>query len=514
MTTTGPDPAFAEPGTRPATPTAVAPAAGTGPDGVFRVAWWPVGAVAAVVAAAHLAVAWIPGWWFDEALVLAIGRHHLDWGSADQPPVAPLVAALMDLVAPGNVLVLRLPAVAATAGAVVVAALIARELGGDTRAQVLTALAQGTGVWLALTGHWLTPYTLEPVQWLLLSWLLVRWRRVRDDRLLLALGAVLGVAAQTKFQVLLLAGVLLVSAALLGPRDLLGRPRLWAGAALAALIAAPTLVWQALHGWPQLRMGPVVAAEADALYGGRPGVVLGLVLSAGVMGTVLTLYGLWRLVRAPELRDLRYLALTTVVLYVFFVVTLGRPYYLVGLYGPLMAVGALGLQRRREAGGRRWRWAAWPATVLSTLVAGSLLQTSVPAASPAAIDPVVAGTVRAHDALPPEQRGRTVVMAESYIYAAYLDVAAPPGALPAVISGNRSYGYFDPPGADVDSVLYVGASADELRPWFADVRPVGTTGDGAVTPTGRQVGTTLWLATGRLLPWPQFWPSLRHLDVG
>jgi hypothetical protein len=151
---------------------------------------------------------------------------------------------------------LRLPAVLATAGAVVVAGLIARELGCDRRAQVFTAAAQATGLWSTLAGHWLTPYSLEPVQWMLLVWLLIRWQRVRDDRLLLVLGVVIGIAAMTKFQVMLLCLVLLVAIAVCGPRDLLGRPLLWAGAALAVLVAAPTLIWQYLHGWPQLRMTP------------------------------------------------------------------------------------------------------------------------------------------------------------------------------------------------------------------------------------------------------------------
>jgi len=35
---------------------------------------------------------------------------------------------------------------------------------------------------------------------MLLVWLLIRWQRVRDDRLLLVLGVVIGIAAMTKFQ--------------------------------------------------------------------------------------------------------------------------------------------------------------------------------------------------------------------------------------------------------------------------------------------------------------------------
>jgi 4-amino-4-deoxy-L-arabinose transferase-like glycosyltransferase len=473
------------------------------PRPLHRLARWPAGLVAALVAAAHLAVAWRPGWFFDEALMLAIGRDHLDWGSADQPPVAPLLAGLMDLIAPGNLLVLRLPAIAATAATVLLAALIARELGGDRRAQTLTAIAQGTGTWLAIGGHWTTPYTLEPVTWLALFWLLVRWWRVRDDRLLVVLGVVVGVGAQTKFQILLLAAVLLLSVLVLGPRTMLRRPQLWAGAGIAALIAAPTLIWQALNGWPQLRMGPVVASEADFLYGGLPGIMVGLIAAAGVMGVPLVLYGLWRLVRDPAFAELRYLALTTVVLYAFFAATLGRPYYLAGLYGLLAAAGTLGLQRRREAGHTRMRWFAWPAAAVSAAAAIGSMPLALAMAAPEVGTTVSTATVAAYDALPEGQRARTAVMAESYIYAAYLDVAAPQDALPPALSSNRSYGWFATPTDDVDTVLYLGATADELRPWFADVRPVGRAGADA----------QLWLATGRLAPWQDFWPGLRHLDV-
>lgn len=132
--------------------------------GVPPFARWAVLPIAAVVAVAQFAVSFGGGYWFDEVYMLAIGRNHLDWGSVDQPPVTPLLAALMDWVAPGSILALRLPAVLATAAAVVVAALIARELGGDRRAQALTAGAQATALWITLAGHWLTPYTLEPLQ--------------------------------------------------------------------------------------------------------------------------------------------------------------------------------------------------------------------------------------------------------------------------------------------------------------------------------------------------------------
>ncbi|MEJ2867950.1 glycosyltransferase family 39 protein [Actinomycetospora sp. OC33-EN08] len=464
-----------------------------------------VGAVAGVVGLVHLVLSFADGRWFDEMLMLAIGRHHLDWGSADQPPVAPLLAAAADSLAPDQQWLMRLPAVLATAGAVLLAGLIARELGGDGRAQTLTALAQATGIWAAFYGHWLTSYALEPVEWLALAWLVVRWVRVRDDRLLVALGLVTGVAAQTKFQVLLLGAVLVVAVAVCGPRALLRRPALWVGVLLAAVIAAPTLVWQALHGWPQLAMGPVVAGEAEYLYGGRPGVAVQMVVGAGLLGAVLGSYGLVRLLRRP---DLRFLGVTTVALGVFFVATGGRPYYLAGLYGLLAAAGAVGLQRRREAGRTRWRWVAWPASVLSVALAAVVLHLGAGSASPEVPERVADGTAAAYAALPAGLRDRTAIVGESYIYATYVDVYSARLGTPGAHSLNRSYGYFAPPSEELDAALWIGTGPGPLRGSFAAARQVATLGD-ARDPDSTQ----LWLLTGRQEPWSAIWDRERHLDV-
>jgi 4-amino-4-deoxy-L-arabinose transferase-like glycosyltransferase len=435
--------------------------------------------------------------------MLAIGRNHLDWGSADQPPVAPLLAYFMDRVAPDSMIALRFPAALATAGSVVVAGLIARELGCDRRAQGFTAVAQATALWTTLAGHWLTPYTLEPVQWLLLAWLLVRWLRVRQDRLLLAFGAVAGIAALTKSQVLLLCAVLLVAVAAVGPRALLCRPLLWVGAGIAVLLAAPTLVWQYANGWPQVRMASVVVGEAEALYGGRPGIAVQLILYAGVAGVMLVLYGLWRVFGDPDLRDYRFLGVAFVVLYTIFVATAGRPYYLAGLYAPLAAVGALALQRRRESGATRTRFLFWPTIAMSAALAVAMLMLSVLLVRDDVGERIAQRTAEAYHALPEAQRQRTVVIGQSYIVAAYIDGYSEHYALPEAFSVNRSYGYFPPPPADTDAALYVGGDADGIRPYFTDIRRVGD--------VGADMG--IYLLTGRQQPWDQIWSQTRSLTV-
>lgn len=95
-----------------------------------RMAWGPVLAVAGVVGLALLIASRNYGYFFDEAYFVVAGRDHLAWGYFDQPALVPALAAAMNHLAPGSLIVLRLPATLAAIAGTILTALIARELGG------------------------------------------------------------------------------------------------------------------------------------------------------------------------------------------------------------------------------------------------------------------------------------------------------------------------------------------------------------------------------------------------
>jgi 4-amino-4-deoxy-L-arabinose transferase-like glycosyltransferase len=106
-------------------------------------AWRPVLVVAAVVAAIHLPVATRFGWYGDEFYYVICGRHPA-WGYIDQPPLTPILARLAAaLPGDGGLLPLRLLAIAMQVGCVVLGAMLAAEIGGRRRAQVISAAALG-----------------------------------------------------------------------------------------------------------------------------------------------------------------------------------------------------------------------------------------------------------------------------------------------------------------------------------------------------------------------------------
>lgn len=485
--------------------------------------WARNGVLAIVVVTAGLltAINGRYGYLSDELYFLAAGKHHLDWGYMDQQPLVPLLAAAADALAPGNLHVFRLPTVVMMVVGIVATSLLARELGGDRRAQVLAAAAYPLSPWLLLSGHWLAAASMEPAQWTVILWLLTRWVRLhrngqRRDRLLLAAGFVATAAIQTKFQIVVLGVAVLVAVAAVGPRSMLGRPALWAGAALTLGTAVPTLWWQARHAWPALDMGTVVGTETSRwLF-----LPSALFYSGVAVGAVLCVLGVWTLLRSQELRAYRFLGWTVVGVALFFTVTSGRPNYLAGLYGLLFAAAAVGLCHRRETHGARRRWVPWPAYLLSAVLPLVLLPLYPPqllAAYPGLASysrlyetgwpELAATTARAYHALPPETRERTAVVGQSYPITGALDVHGVELGLPVAHSPHRGYWFFGAPPDSADSVLYVGVDG-ALDPYFDQRRTVDTV-DSELVNIAQGVPITHYEQP--TVPWSELWPRLRRL---
>jgi Dolichyl-phosphate-mannose-protein mannosyltransferase len=481
---------------------------------VVSLAWLPVLAIAAVVALVLLLTSGRVGYFCDELYFLVAG-FHLDWGYVDQGPLTPLLTRAMNAVFPGSLAGERLPATLLTAAGVIVAAAIARELGGKCRAQVLTAGAYAMAS--VAEGHLLTTGTIDRFLWVLTTWLLVRWVRLRDDRLLLWLGLVTAVALQNKWLITSFWGIITICVLAAGPRELLGRPLLWLSAGFVTIATSPALLWQAHHGWPQLAMAPVIGREDD-LLGGRWTFIPLMLMAAGVgTGIALFCYGTWRLLRSPNLRPYRFLGYAFVGVVTLFLVADGRFMYAAGFQALLFAAGAVELQRREPA--RWWRWTlTWPTYVLSAMIALSslpVLPVSWPTpARPFSLAmlgwPELTGTVAgAYRVLQPTMQRTTAVVADAYWDASALDRYGPARGLPHPLSPHRGYWYFGAPTSDVNTVLYLGAKATYLHRYFTDVRQVATVRSPVTSPFVGPI--PLWLCRGPRAPWLQLWSQLRHL---
>ncbi len=213
----------------------------------------PVLGIAGIVVAGLLALSPQYGFHRDELYFIVAGRHPA-FGYADQPPLTPLLSALAAGLLGVTPTAIRILPALAIGACVVLAGLIAADLGGGRRAQLLAAAVVASSGYLA-AGHLASTATFDLLAWAVVLWLTMRILAGADPRLWLAVGVVVGVALQNK-DIILFLGVALIGGFLFARRwDVLRSPWAWAGLAIAILLWAPNLAWQVANGLPAARDG-------------------------------------------------------------------------------------------------------------------------------------------------------------------------------------------------------------------------------------------------------------------
>lgn len=460
---------------------------------------WIILAIIAATAALHLAVAGRYDLMRNELYFLACGRHPA-FGYADQPPLVPLIAAATQLFGE-SVWLLRLPAVIAATALVPVTAALARTLSGGRTATIVAAMAAATTLGIAAVTTTLTTATFEPIAWTLVAWLVARAIILDDRRAPLWAGLVVGLALEAKYGILLwLIPMALGLAVTATGRALLARRETWIGIAIAAVIAAPSLIWQAVHGWPFVE---IIANHTPGNFTGGPlRFALGQINAANLLLAPLWVAGLIAPFVVDRLRPARFLAIAFAGAAALTWLTHGKAYYLFGAYPALFAVGAI-------VAARLWRWAIglWLAACAANfvLIAPVLLPLLPPwrlyrlfehshlrpapeeqAAIGAPLTQVfseemgwreLAGQVAAvYQALPPADRARTAIVASNYGEAAAIDIYGRRYGLPPAISGDNQYWLWGPRGYDGQVIVHINGNPDDWRARCASVTIAGRFG--------------------------------------
>ena len=476
-----------------------------------------VGLVVGLQAVALLALSPFYGPHRDE-MYFVVSGHHPAWGYPDQPSFTPLLAALMDTIAPSHLLVLRIPSVLAVVGVALLAVQAARLLGAARAGQVLTAVAVAFSALVPGVGHLMSTATFDLLFWTAI--LVVVAQALVDDRprLWLLAGALAGVGLNNKHAVAFcLLGVLIGVAIVRGTRPVLRTRWPWLGGLLALAMWVPNLVWQAQHGWPVLDLSADIADEYGGLDGRIAMVVEALVMFSPVIGVVWVL-GLVQLLRRPEWARVRPLAWAFLVVLDVFLLTGGKGYYLAGLVPPLVAAGCTFLAARWSTRAVVLTGAAF---VLSSAVAYPAVVPVLPESSYAgsfwadANDvqgdtvgwPEYTDQVRAVvDGLSPEQRAHAVIFTTNYGEAGamrWYDVGLP------AYSGHNGYRSWGPPPEDASPVVLVlEIPPDEFEGCELKDRLRNDSGT-----DNEEVGAGVWVCDGPVGGWRAAWPRLVHYNA-
>jgi hypothetical protein len=462
-----------------------------------RAIFW-VWAIAIATAVLHLAVAGRYDAFRNELYFIICGRHP-DFGYVDQPPAVPLLAAATQLFG-DSVWLLRLPAAAAAVALVPLTAAFARLAGGRGRSMVLAAAAAALSPALAGLTSILTTATFEPLAWTACAFLILRAVMLEDRRALLWAGLAVGVAMEAKYGIImwlipLAAGLLLTPA-----RRIFVWRELWIGLAIAAVVSAPSLIWQAIHGWPFLT---VVTNHTKTVLTGTP--VVFAIQQVRALNPVLA--PLWLAgVIAPfflsGLKPLRFLSITFVGAAAIDFATGGKDYYLFAAYPTMFAVGAAacaGLDRRIAG-----IWLAASAALFAAVAPVVLPLLDPPALaryiSAAHLQPrpdelaavgapltqvfsdemgwrdLEKQVARIYRSLPEAERSQAAIVTTNYGESAAIDFYGRKDGLPPTLTGQNQYFLWGPHGYDGAVIIHVNGDVREWRRFCQQLEVAGTFG--------------------------------------
>lgn len=254
----------------------------------------------------------------DEAYY-RIWAHALAAGYLDHPPMVALWIRAGMAIAGDSALGVRLLApFAALAGSLLLIDAVDRAAPG--RGEVAALLLNATLLFGA-GAVVMTPDTPLLLFWTATLWALARLEARWDRRWWLVAGAATGLALVSKYTAFLLLPAAFIWILTVRPRELRRWPP-WAGVALALLIFAPVIAWNAAHGWASF------AKQGGRLFDFDPLRALQFLgeLAAGQIGLATPLVALLLVrgqIQAWRTRAMLPLALTLVPAAVFIVHALG-----------------------------------------------------------------------------------------------------------------------------------------------------------------------------------------------
>lgn len=463
----------------------------------------------------------------QDALAFLANGLNLDWGYVAYPPLTPFIGRIgLELFGPSLVGIKSL-AVLAQCIAMVVTGLMAKELGGDRRAQVIAALAAAIGI-MSLGMSTLFQYiTFDYLWWVLIFYCLIRLLKDDNPTWWLGIGIFIGLGMMTKYTMIFLVAGLALSALIFADlRKHLFSRWLWLGVGASLLIFLPNLIWQIQHDFISIDFLNSISARDRAMGRADGFFVQQLYVNLNPVAVPLAIAGLYYLL-AGDGQKFRPICIIFILTTASFAVARGRFYYTAPLYPSLLAAGAVfisnWLSHKSETVQNRLIWSGWGLFVVGAIAGMIIFVPFAPVHSAVwdltlgihdnyydqiGWDDLVNETAKIYEAHE-DMHQNLGILASHYGSASAFQIYGDSYDLPVAISPVNSYwlrGYGENP---PDAVLTIGYEVNEIDGYFSSCDLVGKAENryGIEKPRPE-----IFLCSGLLASWETLWPELQRFS--
>jgi Dolichyl-phosphate-mannose-protein mannosyltransferase len=441
------------------------------------------------------------GYFRDELYFIACARH-LDWGYVDLSPLSAWLLRVELILFGSSLFAVRILPAIASALAISLAGILARELGGRFWAVALACTGMLGSLFFLAIGNFYSPNVYEPLFWTGAIYFLVRIINGAPPHTWLWFGLVIGLGLQNKHSTTFF-GIAIAIAILFSPeRKHLARKWIWLAAAIAVGIALPNVIWQVQRGWPTWVLLHGIARSNKNVVLTPWQFFLQQITLMNPATFPLWFGGLIWLLVSREGHRYRVLAFTYLIALTEFILMHGKNYYLAGAYPMLFAAGGVAFEQMFAV---RLRWLKQAIAILVIVSAimlapvvlpilppGKLLsykraihfevprtETSHTAALPQLFadqfgwEEMVQSVARVYASLPPDEQKRAAIFCQNYGEAGAIDFFGPKYGLPPALSGHQNYFYWGPGDYTGEIMIVLDDDATDEREQFRSVEDRG-----------------------------------------
>jgi len=477
------------------------------------------------------------GYFRDEFDYMACGDH-LAWGYVDHPPLIPFLVKISRLVLGDALRSIRIVPALATSGAVILTAMIARELGGRRFAIGLSGLAFIAVPMYLNDGSVMTTNCLEPLLWMGCVYFAILAIKRENPRYWLWFGVVAGIGLEEKYSIAVFGLAIVAGLLLTDQRRIFASKWIWIGGVLAFLIFLPNLIWNVQNHWPFAELMRNIKAEgrdvvlSPAAYFAQQLLIVNPILApVWITGVLAFLF-------SARLKPYRFLGWCYLVALTAFVILKGKNYYLAPIYPVYLAAGAVVIESYIARSSQIW---LKPVLVSLTVAGGAYLAPVVMPVLPVdqfisymeklpfkvprsehshmrAILPqhfadefgweeIVTKVDEAYVRLSPEERQGCGIFAQNYGQAGAIDFFGRRYGLPPALSGHQTYFLWGPRGYSGNCLIVLDDSRKTLEGLFEHVEYLGNSPD---NPYALERELSVYICRGaKFGALAELWPRLK-----
>lgn len=302
--------------------------------------------IIALIGAIYMCLHLFPGYNFeyhrDELLYFSL-CNHLDSGYATTPPLVGFVAFISKSIFGYSVFSARFFPALFSGIVVFLTAMIAKELKGGFKSQVLSAIGITGTMFLVTIFGVFTPYYLDVFFWTLIIFLIIKFINSGNNKILMLLGIAIGFSVLNKYNVIFLITSILVVVPFTRHRKIFSNKFLYLGLILAVIIASPNIIWQITHHFPVINhMKELKETQLDNVN--RVEFIIEQLIFL-LPFTFIVLPGIVYFLMNKQLKEYRFLFTVSAVVISLLLLLKGKSFYTAGLFPFLIVTGALFIEK-------------------------------------------------------------------------------------------------------------------------------------------------------------------------